>query len=218
MDKKQQLDAVRIQLLSARSSDVFLGMQQVKQWLNENPEDTEIYNLLTDSIYKNTDLRPRVRELLQDMIEDGSKSAATVWRQLPRTVQDLLEDADRVYNTDKFVLATEIYNQILQQEPNNEHALQQIEILAKYLPVSNSPQINRQRVVFWLEVTVLLILTGFIIWQFFENALSLNMVGSYALPMIAIGYLVREILAKLAGDTTTDAPPPDVKKKKRNGK
>jgi len=75
--------------------------------------------------------------------------------------------------------------------------------------------VTKSRVLTGLYVLILLMLIGTIIWQFTTTNLSSEIVRNYGLPLLASGYLVREIMFRLAGDITTDAPPPEGKKKKK---
>jgi len=219
MDRNQQLDAVRIQLLSQRPSDMWRGMEQIRQWLKENPEDTKIYSLLTDSIYKNKDLQPRIRELLQEMTQNGSKLATEFLRNLPINVADLQADADDAYYASEYNKALDLYQQILKLEPSNLYARGQLQKAQSEISTQTSnEELPRDAVQYFRRArsyiatedykTALILLEAAI-----ESAAAHNM--NY---VDAINLRDDIFLNKLAGDSTTDAPPPDVSKKKKKGK
>ena len=121
-NRKPQLDVVLIQLSSQRPSDVWRGMEQIRQLLKGNPEDREVYGLLLDAVQKNHDLRGQVRNLLIEMTQNDSKVAEQALLQLPSGIPDLLADADDAYYAGEYEKSIQLYRQILRLEPQNTQA------------------------------------------------------------------------------------------------
>lgn len=125
-DKKRNVkyDAILIQLSSQRPSNIFRGMEQVRQWLKENPENQEVYGLLLDAVQENRELlRDKVRNLLTEMMEDGkSKAAEAALSNLPGGIQDLLADADDEYYAAEYEKAILSYRRVLKLDPENARA------------------------------------------------------------------------------------------------
>ena len=119
---KRQLDAVLIQLSSQRPSDVWRGMEQVRQWLKEDPEDRDVYGLVLDAVKKNRDLREEARHLLTEMMQNDSQVAEEALRSLPSGIQDLLADANDAYYAAEYVNSIQLYRQVLRLDPENAHA------------------------------------------------------------------------------------------------
>jgi tetratricopeptide (TPR) repeat protein len=120
--KRLQLDSVLIQLTSQRPSDVWRGMEQVRQWLKEDMEDREVYGLLLDAVEKNRDLREQVRGLLLEMMQKGSKVAEQAILSLPSSVPDIMADANDAYYAAEFDKAIQLYRQVLRLDPENSAA------------------------------------------------------------------------------------------------
>ncbi len=116
------LDTVLIQLKSQRPSDIWRGMDQVRQWLAEDPENRDVYGLLLDAVQENRDLRDQVRTILLEMIQKGSTSANEAMVKLPSGIQDLLADADDFYYAGEWERAIQLYKQVLKLEPENARA------------------------------------------------------------------------------------------------
>ncbi len=125
-ERSRRLDVVRIKLRSQTPSAIFGAMQDIKKWLQENIEDQEIYGILLDAVRDDSRLRPEVRDLLEEMIQKGSKSAGGALRVLPADIKDLMLDADDAYYTGDYDQAIELYQNVLQQDPNNVRAKEQI--------------------------------------------------------------------------------------------
>lgn len=121
-ERDNKLDAMQIQLRSQRASDILRGMTQARQWLQENPEDRQVYELLLDSVQENHDIRERVRDLLVEMVQKGSNSAEEAISILPSTLQDLLADADDAYYAAEYSRAVQLYLQVLKRVPDHERA------------------------------------------------------------------------------------------------
>ena len=68
----KELEVVKIQLRSQRSSENWLGMEQVQLWLQKDPEDEEIYAILLESVEENPRINEPVRILLNDLIDKGA--------------------------------------------------------------------------------------------------------------------------------------------------
>jgi tetratricopeptide (TPR) repeat protein len=119
---RPQLDAVLIQLNSQRPSDVWRGMEQARQWLKEDAEDKDVYGLLLDAVKKNRGLREQVRNLLLEMMQNGSQSAPQAILSLPSGLTDFLADADDAYYGAEYELAINLYRQVLKLDPKNARA------------------------------------------------------------------------------------------------
>lgn len=120
--RKPQLDAVLMQLNSQKPSEVWRGMDQIRQWLKENAEDRDVYGLLLDAVKENSELREQARNLLDEMMQKGSESAKQALLALPSSVQDFLIDADDAYYAAKYDRAIELYRQVLKLDPENLRA------------------------------------------------------------------------------------------------
>lgn len=83
--------------------------------------------------------------------------------------------------------------------------------------MSKTKKTYKNSVITWVYIILLLILIGVIIWQFtlyIHNANN-TILASISLPLIGTGYLVREIVSRLNGDSTINAPLPSKKKKRK---
>ncbi len=119
---RRQLDAVLVQLGSQRPSDVWRGMDQVRQWLSDDPENREVYGVLLDAVKESRDLREQVRNLLAEMDRKGSRSAQEAMSKLPSGIQDFSADADDAYYAGEYERAIQLYRQVLKLDPENAHA------------------------------------------------------------------------------------------------
>jgi tetratricopeptide (TPR) repeat protein len=119
---RPQLDAVLIQLSSQRPSNVWRGMEQARQWLKEDAEDSDVYGLLLDAVQKNRELREQVRNLLDEMMRNGSQSAEKAILALPSSLEDFLADADDAYYGADYERAITLYRQVLKLDPENARA------------------------------------------------------------------------------------------------
>lgn len=126
-DRKSQLDKVLNLLTSERPSDVWSGMDQVRRWLTEDPEDREIYGLLLDAVQKNNNLKEQVRKLLVEIKEKGSKLAEDAESML-LTPQDFLADADDAYYATDYSRAMQLYRQVLRLDSQNAQAKDRLEM------------------------------------------------------------------------------------------
>lgn len=121
-ERAKQLGAVQIQLRSQRAGDNWRGMDQVRRWLQENPEDREVFELLLNAVQEKPDLREQVRDLLLEMEQKGSSAAEDAVSLLPSTAADLLADADDAYYAAEYNQAIQLYRQVLKRDPDNERA------------------------------------------------------------------------------------------------
>lgn len=124
--KRKQLNTIRNYLKSSMPGDIWKGMEQARKWVNVHPEDQDIYSVLLDAIQENFLLRDDVQDLLNDMSQKGSKSAADAMRFLPVNLQDLQMKADDAYYTENYENALRLYRQVLQLEPDNKRAQSQL--------------------------------------------------------------------------------------------
>jgi tetratricopeptide (TPR) repeat protein len=125
-DHQRRLDVVRVKLRSQRPSDIFGAMLEVRNLLQENTEDQEVYETLLDAVRDNPRLRQEVRGLLEEMIRKNSKYAAGALRLLPADTKDLMADADDLYYTADYDQAIELYRQVLEKDPANVRAKEQL--------------------------------------------------------------------------------------------
>lgn len=121
-ERDKQLNAMQIQLRSQRASDILRGMAQVRKWLQENPEDRQIYEILLDAVQENHEIRERVRDLFLEMMQKGSKRAEEAISILPSTAKDLLADADDAYYAAEYSRAVQLYLQVLKRVPDHKRA------------------------------------------------------------------------------------------------
>jgi len=122
IERARQLGAVQIQLRSQRAGDNLHGMDQVRRWLQENPEDRGVYELLLNAVQEKPDLREQVRDLLLEMAQKGSNVAEDAISLLPSTLNQLLADADDAYYAAEYDQAIQLYRQVLKRVPDNERA------------------------------------------------------------------------------------------------
>ena len=122
VEHEKQLNVARTLLSSSRLGDIWRSMEIVREWLQNNPEDLEVYGLLIDSVAENPGLREQVRSLLIEMQRRGSKAAESALQNLPATIQDLLNEADGAYYATQYNDAINLYRQVLKIEPENERA------------------------------------------------------------------------------------------------
>lgn len=124
--RKRRLDVIRVKLRSQRPSDIFGALLEVRKILQENAEDQEVYEVLLDAVRDNPGLRQEARNLLEEMIQKGSKSADSALRVLPTGIKDLMNDADDAYYSADYNGAIELYRQILAKDPPNVRAREQL--------------------------------------------------------------------------------------------
>ena len=74
-ERARQLGAVQIQLRSQRAGDNWRGMDRVRRWLQEDPEDRDVYELLLNAVQEKPDLREQVRDFLLEMAQKGSSTS-----------------------------------------------------------------------------------------------------------------------------------------------
>ena len=121
-NQKRSLDFLLSQLRSERSGDIWRGMEQAREWLKEEPEDTDLYGALLDIVQENPEISKQIRDLFLEAMQRGSKSAKNALLTLPSTVSDFLADADDAYYAGEYKQAIELYRQVLKLEPENSRA------------------------------------------------------------------------------------------------
>lgn len=124
---KSELDAILIQLSSQMPSDVWRGKEQVRQWLKEDPEDRDVYALLVNAAQKNRNLRDDVRNIIVEMLQNGSKAAEQAILSLPSGIDGILADADDAYYAAEYDRAIQLYEQVLRLNPENPRAKEHLE-------------------------------------------------------------------------------------------
>jgi tetratricopeptide (TPR) repeat protein len=115
-----------MKLRSQKPSDVLLGMREAEQWLNENPEEWDVYGTLLDAVKETPELRDQVRSLLIEMMQKGSNAAQKALSIIPSSVKDLLADADDAYYAGEYEQAMQLYRQVLRLDPQNARAREQL--------------------------------------------------------------------------------------------
>ncbi|MBT3315782.1 MAG: hypothetical protein HN390_14330 [Anaerolineae bacterium] len=96
----KELEVVKIQLRSQRSSENWLGMEQVQLWLQKDPEDEEIYAILLESVEENPRINEPVRILLNDLIDKGALRAESALRYMPSASQQPIDNANDHFPVD----------------------------------------------------------------------------------------------------------------------
>jgi len=128
-EKQERLAAIRILICSDIWSESWRGLEQVKEWLKQDREYHEVYEMLGDIIKENPklpELHIQIRDLLQRMIHTKSKTAVSALEHLPESVHLLKFDADNAYYEGEFKHAQQKYTRIMEIEPNNEYAKDQL--------------------------------------------------------------------------------------------
>lgn len=143
--RANRLGALRIQLRSQLPSDFRRGLSQARQWLQADPEDAEIYNLLLEIAAENPALKEEIHNLVVNYSKRGSQTATQVLRGIENLSDgkevspdqkptnqanlstDLMSDADDAYYAAEFEKAVRLYRQVLATDPNNLRARQQLE-------------------------------------------------------------------------------------------
>jgi tetratricopeptide (TPR) repeat protein len=123
-ERDKQLNSMHIQLRSQRASDILRGMSQARYFLQENPEDGQVYEILLDAVQENHDIRDKVLNLFLEMAQKGAKVAEDAISVFPSSVQDLLADADDAYYAAEYGRAIQIYIQVLKRVPDHVRAME----------------------------------------------------------------------------------------------
>jgi tetratricopeptide (TPR) repeat protein len=147
--RKKQFDNVRILLSSQRPSDIWKGIDQARQWLNEDAEDHDVYGLLIDAVDKNPTIREQVRNLLTNMMKRESKMAEEAFTLLPSSKEDLLIDADDSYYAAEYERAISLYRQVLKLDPENERAKNQLAKAEIEKPNESSTDLPREAIQYY---------------------------------------------------------------------
>ena len=149
--RKKQIDAVRLQLSSQRPSEIRRGFEQVRQWLNEESEDRDVYSMLLDVVEKNHELRQQVRDLLIDMTQKESRMAAEAVNVLPSSVDDLLADADDAFYAAEYERSIQLYRQVLTRAPENARAKSHLAEAMKETPTASekNPELPRDAIQYY---------------------------------------------------------------------
>ena len=149
--RKKQIDAVLLQLSSQRPSEIRRGFEQVRQWLNEESEDRDVYSMLLDVVEKNHELRQQVRDLLIDITQKGSRMAAEAVNLLPSSVDDLLADADDAFYAAEYERSIQLYRQVLTRDPENSRAKSHLTEAMKETPTASekNPELPRDAIQYY---------------------------------------------------------------------
>ncbi len=171
--RENQVSAVRKKLLSPLPSDVKQGIDQIRQWLNDDPEEQDTYSLVLNIARDIPSLANEIRSLLQEMVDKKSTRAVEMLNRLnePATTQpsdeenivkkdvsdaqspqDLSAQADDAYYAAEYDKAISIYQHILRREPENLQARQQLEKATLHrmasIPSSANSNLPREAVQF----------------------------------------------------------------------
>jgi tetratricopeptide (TPR) repeat protein len=111
-------------LRSQSASDILRGMSQARYFLQENPEDGQVYEILLDAVQENHDIRDKVLNLFLEMVQKGAKVAEDAISVFPSSVEDLLADADDAYYAAEYGRAIQIYIQVLRRAPDHARAME----------------------------------------------------------------------------------------------
>ncbi len=148
--RENPIKSLRLQLLSPQPSSVKAGMDQVRRWLQDHPEDQDVFQLLMEAAREVPTLRDEVRNLVQGFAEKDSAAANSILQEinalnqqpagteanLPEpaqenqtspAAQDLLQQADDEYYAAQYDQAIGLYQRVLELDPNNLRARQQLE-------------------------------------------------------------------------------------------
>ena len=145
-ERQSQLEIVLNQLISGKASITWRGVDQVKKWLSENPEDREVYELLLDAAQKNRNFRTQARDLLFEMKSRGSHTAEEALLRFSISPSDLLADADDAYYAGEYKQATDLYRKVLRADPENIRAREQLTkaMFEAQMSVKSSPDLPRE--------------------------------------------------------------------------
>lgn|GEM_PF-1634270 len=150
-NRENQFSVVRKKLLSLLPSDIKQGIEQIRQWLIEDPEDQDTYNLVVGIAKESPALNDEIYNLLQGMASKGHVAAKEALEtldsmretpnpnfgardgsqnqtntQIPHE-QILMNEADNAYYAAEYETAIPLYQQILQLQPDNQRARQQLD-------------------------------------------------------------------------------------------
>ena len=179
-ERDRQLNAMQIQLRSQRASDILHSMTQVRKWLQENPEDRQIYGILLDAVQENHDIREKVRDLFLEMVQKSSKGAEESLSILPSTPKDLLTDADDAYYAAEYGRAIQLYLLVLKRVPDNKRA-------KEYLAKARSAQQDAGDLVFGLPREAV---------QYYRRARSYLAAGDFLLAIKSLSAAVETAQAR----------------------
>ncbi len=145
---ERRLAAIKIQLHSQLPIDVRHGIEQAAKLLQDDPSNRELYRLLFEVAKEIPSQRDEIKKLFEKMVHDGSKQAEEALDDLRKISistrpkakssddttqvsddrkQTLLDDADDAYYSAEFEKSITLYRRVLQQEPENRRAQQQLE-------------------------------------------------------------------------------------------
>ncbi|MEP7133721.1 MAG: hypothetical protein ABI904_02195 [Chloroflexota bacterium] len=151
-NRENQFSVVRKKLLSPLPSDTKQGIDQIRQWLIETPEDQDTYDLVLGIAKESPTLTDEIYSLLQGMASKGSITAKKTIGALDgimetptsnigesdpgtqsqtntqlSTEQLLMNQAEDAYYAAEFEKAIPLYQQVLQLQPDNQRAKQQLD-------------------------------------------------------------------------------------------
>jgi len=186
-ERQLQLKSVLDQLSSGRASESWRGIDQIKQWLNENPEDREVYELLLDAAQKNRDFRAQARDLLIEMKGKSSQTAEEALSRFSTSANDLLADADDTYYAGEYKQAIDLYRKVLRADPENIRAREQLTkaMFEAQLAIGLNPDLPREAL------------------QYFRQARSYIAAKDYSMAVTMLGASIEA--AEEQGKTFPDA-------------
>ncbi len=120
--RNRRFAAIKIQLSSNLPDSVRQGLENVRRWLNDNPEDQEIFIFLTNIFREVSTLQNDIMELLRDMKRKGSKIASITLSELTADIQELMAEAGDAYYVADFDRAIQLYQKVVRLAPTNRQA------------------------------------------------------------------------------------------------
>lgn len=145
---ERRLAAIKIQLHSQLPIDVRHGIEQAAKLLQDDPENRDLYRLLFEAAKEVSSQRDEIKSLFERMAHNGSRQAEQVLDALGKTFitarpqtplskntekvgndneQTWLDDADDAYYAAEFDKSINLYRKVLQEDPGNKRAQQQLE-------------------------------------------------------------------------------------------
>lgn len=120
--RSRRFSAVKSQLSSTEPDEFRQGIEHLRRWLQGSPDDQEIYTFMVNTSREFPTVLNAILDLLREMKDRGSKIAAATLSELSTSEQDLMDEADDAYYAAEFDKAINLYQKILELEPNNHQA------------------------------------------------------------------------------------------------
>lgn len=120
--RMRRFAAVKDQLSSTAPNEFRQGIEHLRRWLQNSPDDQEIYTFMVNTSREFPTAQNTILELLREMKQRGSKIAAMTLSDLSTNEEDLMDEADDAYYAAEFDKAISLYQKILELEPSNHQA------------------------------------------------------------------------------------------------